>query len=74
IFGALASILAVILALIVWLWVYKASFKTGWLAALGIAVLALIVFIAASFIIMLTLGMLMPDIRQPVLPTPLQQV
>lgn len=72
--GGLATIPAVILALIVWLWVYKRSFKTGWLAAGGIAILAIIVFIAASFIIMFTMGMFMPESQQPVLPAPLQQV
>ncbi|MGQ9719622.1 MAG: hypothetical protein ACUVWK_07305 [Nitrososphaerales archaeon] len=34
-----------------WLWVYKSSFKTGWLQALGIALLAVVVFFILSLII-----------------------
>jgi hypothetical protein len=71
--GGIATLPAIILALVVWLWVYKASFKTGWLAAIGIAVLAIIVFIAASFIVVLAMGIFMPDILTPPLPLPLQQ-
>jgi len=72
--GGIATLPAIILALIVWLWVYKASFKTGWLAATGIAVLAIIVFIAASFIVVFGMGILMPNTPAPALPVPLQQV
>jgi hypothetical protein len=72
--GGIATIPAIILALLVWLWVYKASFKTGWLAAIGIAVLAIIVFIAASFIVVFAMGILIPGSQQPILPAPLQQV
>ena len=71
--GGIATLPAIVLALIVWLWVYKASFKTGWLSAIGIAVLAIIVFIAASFILTFVMGIVMPD-QQNVLPAPLQQV
>ncbi len=72
--GGIATLPAIILALIVWLWVYKTSFKTGWLAATGIAALAMIVFIAASFIVVFAMGMLIPGIPQQILPMPLQQV
>ena len=48
--GSAAYIIALILALIAWLWVYKASFRTGWLAALAIAILAWIIFIIISII------------------------
>lgn len=71
--GGIATLPAIILALVVWLWVYKASFKTGWLSTIGIAVLAIIVFIAASFILTFVMGIVMPD-QQNVLPAPLQQV
>ncbi|MGH9909470.1 MAG: hypothetical protein ACRD32_02400 [Nitrososphaerales archaeon] len=73
--GGIATLPAVILALLVWLWIYKASFKIGWLAAIGIAVLAIIVFIVASFVIVFAMGMLMPGTTPPMLPgTPLHQV
>ena len=48
--GSAAYIIALILALIAWLWVYKASFRTGWLGALGIAILAWIIFVIVSVI------------------------
>jgi len=72
--GAIATLPAVLLALIAWFWVYKVSFKTGWLAAIGIAILAVIVFITASFIISIAVIAIMPGTPPPTLPTPLQQV
>jgi hypothetical protein len=48
--GSAAFIIALILALIAWLWVYKASFRTVWLAALAIAILAWIIFVIVSII------------------------
>jgi hypothetical protein len=71
--GGMATLPAIILALLVWLWVYKSSFKTGWWAAIGIALLAIIVFIAASFILMFVLGIVAPDVQQPPLPSPFHQ-
>jgi hypothetical protein len=44
IIGAGAYTWAIILALIAWVGVYKASFETGWLGAIAIAILAIIVF------------------------------
>lgn len=72
--GGIATLPAVILALIVWFWVYKASFKTGWLAAIGISILAVIVFIVSSFIIGIAMIAIAPDAPAPALPTPLQPV
>tara|TARA_Y100000780_G_C13687685_1_gene418278 strand:+ start:2851 stop:3279 length:429 start_codon:yes stop_codon:yes gene_type:complete len=74
IIGGMATLLAIVLALIVWFWIYKTSFKTGWLAAIGIAILAIIVFIVMSFIIMLVMEIFLPGIPQPILPVPLQQI
>jgi len=48
--GSTAYIIALILALIAWVWVYKASFRTGWLGAIGIAILAWIIFVVISII------------------------
>jgi len=50
------SLLALVLAFIAWLWVYKSSFHTGWLQAFGIALLAIVVF----FVLSLIIGILVP--------------
>ncbi|GBC72831.1 hypothetical protein HRbin04_00226 [archaeon HR04] len=64
ILGAQASIPAMILAFISWLWVYKSIFKTGWIRAFGIAVLAVIVFIALALIFSLAMSMIMPIVGE----------
>ena len=48
--GSTAYIIALILALIAWIWVYKASFRTGWLGGIAIAILAWIIFVVISII------------------------
>jgi hypothetical protein len=48
--GSTAYIIALILAFIAWIWVYKASFKTGWLGSIAIAILAVIIFAVISII------------------------
>jgi hypothetical protein len=48
--GSTAYIIALLLALIAWIWVYKASFRTGWLGGIGIAILAWIIFVVISII------------------------
>ncbi len=58
--GSSAYVWALILAFIAWVWVYKASFKTGWLGALAIAILAILVFAVLSFIFGLLLGVIVP--------------
>ena len=49
--GAVAFAFGYLLALIAWIWVFKASFRTGWLRAIGIAVLAWVIFIILSIIV-----------------------
>ena len=39
--GSSAYIIALILALIAWIWVYKASFRTSWLGGIAIAILGM---------------------------------
>jgi hypothetical protein len=51
IIGGAASLIALILAFIAWVWVFKASFRTGWLGGLGIAILSVIVFWILSIIL-----------------------
>jgi hypothetical protein len=48
--GSTAYVIALILALIAWIWVYKASFRTGWLGGIAIAILAWILFVVISII------------------------
>src|SRR4030067_2439943 len=54
--GTTGFILALIVAFIAWIGVYKAMFKTGWPGALAIAVLAAIVFIIMLLILGVLLG------------------
>lgn len=48
--GTAGLVIAYILALIAWIWVFKASFRTGWLQAVAIAILAWVFFIILSII------------------------
>ncbi len=58
--GSGAYIWALVLAFIAWVWVFKASFKTGWLRGLAIAVLAILVFALISIIFGTFLNLLVP--------------
>jgi hypothetical protein len=60
IIGSVAYVFGYILALIAWIWVFKASFGTGWLKAILIAILAWIIFIALSIIIGALFGIAYP--------------
>ena len=48
IIGSGAYVGALILAFIAWIGVFKASFRTGWLGALAIAILAILIFAVIS--------------------------
>jgi hypothetical protein len=58
--GSTAYIIALILAFIAWIWVYKASFKTGWLGGIAIAILAVIIFAVISIIFGALFGLVVP--------------
>jgi hypothetical protein len=58
--GSTAYIIALILALVAWIWVYKASFKTGWLGGIAIAILAWIIFVVVSIIFGALFGVVVP--------------
>jgi hypothetical protein len=60
IIGSSAFIWALILAFIAWVGVFKASFGTGWLSALAIALLAILVFASISVIFGTFLGVMIP--------------
>lgn len=58
--GSSAFFWAYLLAFLGWIWVYKASFHVGWLRGLGIAILAIIVFIIISSILGILFGIVIP--------------
>ena len=68
----LPVIIAFIVAFIAWIGVFKEGFHTGWLRALGIAILAIIVFAVIGFIISLLIQAIVPE-APPITPIPLQQ-
>lgn len=65
-------IIAFIVAFIAWIGVFKKGFHTGWLRALGIAILATILFAVIGFIISLLIQVIVPE-APPISPIPLQQ-
>jgi hypothetical protein len=58
--GSAGYIIALILAFIGWIWVYKASFKTGWLGGIAIAILAVIIFAVISIVFGALFGLVVP--------------
>lgn len=58
--GGGAYVWALVLAFIAWVWVFKASFKTTWLGALAIAVVAILVFAVLSLLFGALLGIVVP--------------
>jgi hypothetical protein len=58
--GSAAYLIALILAFIGWIWVYKASFRTGWLGGIAIAILAVIIFTVISIIFGVIFGLVVP--------------
>ncbi len=59
--GASAFVIGWLLALLAWIWVYKASFQTGWIRAILIAILAWVIFIVLSFIVGALFGVNYPS-------------
>jgi len=60
IIGSVAFVFGYILALIAWVWVYKASFGTGWLKAVLIALLAWVIFVVLSIVVGALFGVAYP--------------
>jgi hypothetical protein len=63
--GPAAGLIAFILAFIAWLAVYKASFETGWLGAIGVAILAAIVIIIVNVFLVALFGVAIPTFFHP---------
>lgn len=61
--------LSFIIAFIAWIGVFKWGFETGWLRALGIAILATVLFIVLGIIITIALQAVVPDVP-PITPFP----
>ncbi len=61
IIGFAAAPLALVIAFIAWLAVYKSVFSTGWLGAFLIAIIAAIVFVIIALIITALLGPAVPN-------------
>ncbi len=55
-----AYVFGYLLALIAWIWVFKASFGMGWLKAILIAILAWVIFIIFSIIVGGLFGVVYP--------------
>jgi hypothetical protein len=64
--------IAFIIAFIAWIGVFKKGFDTGWLRALGIAILAAVVFAVIGVVITLLIQYIVPG-APPITPIPLQQ-
>jgi hypothetical protein len=69
--GLLAAV-AFIIAFIAWIGVFKKGFDTGWIRALGIAILATVVFAVIGVAITLVMWSVAPN-APPLTPIPLQQ-
>ena len=65
-------VLAFVIAFIAWIGVFKKGFKTGWLRARGIAILATVVFAVLGIIVTLIIQAIVPG-TPPITPFPLQQ-
>ncbi len=63
--GSGANIWALLFAFIAWVWVFKVSFKTGWLRALAIAILAVLVFTAIGLLFGALLNVVVPTLFFP---------
>lgn len=59
--GGASLVFGFLLALLAWIWVFKASFRTGWLQAFLIAILAWVIFIVLSIVIAALFGVAYPS-------------
>lgn len=61
ILGSSAAVFGLILALLVWLAVYRASFDTGWLQAIGIVFVAWVILLILDLVLVRSFGIAFPD-------------
>jgi len=62
ILGGAASALGYLLAFVAWIWVYKRTFRTGWLAGLAIAIVAILVFLLLGLVVGAIQGIISPSV------------
>jgi hypothetical protein len=69
-------VIGFIFAFVAWIGIFKIGFGTGWLRALGIAILAIIVFVVIGLIISFLIQLVVPEAPPitPITPIPLQRV
>jgi hypothetical protein len=59
--GGSAGAFAIIVALIVWLAVFRAAFRTTWPKAIGIVIVAWVIFLILDFIMVAAFGVSFPN-------------
>jgi len=59
--GTSASAIGLVLGLLAWLAVFRGSFHTSWLGAVGIVILAWIILLVINFILEAILSVKLPD-------------
>ena len=59
--GSSAGVFALILGVLAWLAVFRGSFHTSWLGAVGIVVLAWLILVVLDFILVAIFGVRFPD-------------
>ncbi len=59
--GSSTALLALILAFIVWLAVYRASFDTSWIRALGIVIVGWLILLILDFFLVQLFGITVPN-------------
>ena len=59
--GPSADALALILGLIAWLAVFRLTFRTSWLGAIGIVVIAWLILLVLDFLLIAAFGVKFPD-------------
>lgn len=59
--GSAANAFAIILAVLVWLGVFRATFDTTWIRAVGIVILSWLILIVLDFVMVHAFGVSFPD-------------
>jgi hypothetical protein len=62
--------LALAVAFIAWIYVIKKGFKTGWIRAVGISILAIIVFVIVGIVVAYIVQLFVPDLPLSLPSTP----
>jgi len=70
----LITSIGLVLALLAWIYVFKKGFETGWIRGVGIALLAIIVFIITGAVIALFIHLFVPTMPPIITTQPFQLV